>query len=112
MGRWKALRPEIRPVPPARLLMTAVVTASSKSLAPEAPPLLIMSAAAHETVGDLVAAEIDGMIAGEVGVNALVEFAVTRVAHVEGHVAAVIFGHFLFDDVGLDGNARDDWPGR
>src|SRR5579864_1106292 len=44
MGRWKALRPEIRPVPPARLLMTAVATASSKSLAPEAPPLLMSPA--------------------------------------------------------------------
>ena len=42
MGRWKALRPEIRPVPPARLLITAVATASARSLAPEeAPPLLI-----------------------------------------------------------------------
>ncbi len=27
MGRWKVLRPEIRPVPPARLLITAVRTA-------------------------------------------------------------------------------------
>src|SRR5882762_4151066 len=44
IGRWNALRPEMRPVPPARLLMTAVVTASSKSLAPEAPPLLIKPA--------------------------------------------------------------------
>ena len=46
------------------------------------------------------------MIAGEVGVNALVEFSVAGVAHVEGHVAAVIFGHFLLDDVGLDGDAE------
>src|SRR5215469_18203926 len=43
-GRWKAFRPEISPVPPARLLITAVATASSKSLAPDAPPLLISPA--------------------------------------------------------------------
>jgi hypothetical protein len=39
-------------VPPARLLMTAVVTASSKSLAPEAPPELIRPARPEETVDD------------------------------------------------------------
>ena len=31
IGRWNALRPEMRPVPPARLLMTAVRTASARS---------------------------------------------------------------------------------
>ncbi len=41
MGRWKALRPEIRPIPPALLLITAVVTASAMSCSPDAPPLLI-----------------------------------------------------------------------
>src|SRR5262245_60933378 len=45
IGRWKAFRPEIRPMPPARLLMTAVFTASFKSLSPaEAPPELIRPA--------------------------------------------------------------------
>jgi hypothetical protein len=41
IGRWKALRPEISPMPPARLLTTAVYTASLKSFLPEAPPELI-----------------------------------------------------------------------
>jgi hypothetical protein len=40
MGRWNALRPEMGPVPPARLLMTAVATASATSLFPEAPLLM------------------------------------------------------------------------
>src|SRR5262249_54070509 len=45
IGRWKAFRPEISPMPPARLLMTAVLTASFKSLSPaEAPPELIKPA--------------------------------------------------------------------
>src|SRR5436309_1180086 len=45
IGRWNALRPEIRPMPPARLLITAVRTASAMSVAPEeAPPLLIRPA--------------------------------------------------------------------
>jgi hypothetical protein len=43
-------------MPPARLLMTAVVTASSKSFAPDAPPELIRPMLAHVAVGDLVAA--------------------------------------------------------
>jgi len=46
------------------------------------------------------------MIAGQVGVNSLIEFSVAGVSHVEGHVAAVILGHFLLDDVGLDGDAE------
>src|SRR5439155_374066 len=40
IGRIKALRPVINPVPPARLLITAVLTASFRSLSPEdAPPI-------------------------------------------------------------------------
>lgn len=39
MGRWKAFLPEIKPTPPARLLMTAVRAAASKSPAPlDSPP--------------------------------------------------------------------------
>ena len=93
-------------MPPARLLITAVLTASSKSLAPEAPPLLISAGAACEAVDDLVAAKVDGVIAVELGVDAFVEFAVTGIAHVEGLVAAVIFRELLLDDVGLDGDAE------
>ncbi len=37
MGRWKALRPKISPMPPARLLMTAVRTASPRSIPVTAP---------------------------------------------------------------------------
>ena len=45
MGLWNALRPEINPIPPARLLITAVVTASAISDAPDdAPPELIKPA--------------------------------------------------------------------
>ncbi len=33
--RWNTFRPEIKPVPPARLLMTAVAIASEKSFWPE-----------------------------------------------------------------------------
>src|SRR5713226_9401980 len=62
--------------------------------------------AAHVAVGDLVAREVDRMIAGKVRVDALVEFAVAGVAHVERQIAAVIFGEFLFDDVGFDGHAE------
>ena len=42
IGRWNALRPEMSPMPPARLLITAVLTASLRSLSPaEAPPELM-----------------------------------------------------------------------
>jgi len=41
IGRWNALRPEISPIPPARLLMTAVRAACAKSLSPLEPPELI-----------------------------------------------------------------------
>src|SRR5882762_6503529 len=41
------------------------------------------SRAAHVAIGHLIAAKVDGMVAGEVGINALVEFAVAGIAHVE-----------------------------
>src|SRR5438067_2481721 len=42
IGRWNDLRPLIRPMPPARLLITAVRTASLRSPAPcDSPPELI-----------------------------------------------------------------------
>ena len=44
IGFWKALRPEMRPMPPARLLITAVRTASCRSFSPEAPPELMSPA--------------------------------------------------------------------
>src|SRR5437660_10617821 len=64
------------------------------------------ASAAHETVGHLIATEINGMVAGEIGVNAFVELTVAGIAHVQGLVAAVIFGEFLLDDVGLNGDAE------
>ena len=39
--------------------------------------------ASHEAIRDLVTAKIDRMVAGEIGVNALVDLAVTGIAHVE-----------------------------
>src|SRR5437660_1336756 len=42
IGRWNDFRPEINPIPPARLLMTEVRTASTRSAAPcDSPPELI-----------------------------------------------------------------------
>src|SRR5580704_15834073 len=62
--------------------------------------------AAAEAVDDLVAAEVDRVIAVEVGIDALIEFSVARVTDVERFVAAVIFSELLLDDVGLDGDAE------
>ena len=62
--------------------------------------------AAHVAVGDLIASQVDGVIAGEIGVDALIKFAVAGIAHIEGLVAAVIFGELLLDDIGLDGHAE------
>jgi len=46
------------------------------------------------------------VIAGEVGVDALVELAIAGIAHVQGRVAAIIFWKLLLDDVGLNGDAE------
>src|SRR5438477_426708 len=59
--------------------------------------------AAHVAVGDLIARQVDGMIAAEVRVYALVKFAVAGITHVEGLITAVIFRELLLDDVRLDG---------
>ena len=46
------------------------------------------------------------MIAGEVGIDALVEFTVAGIAHIQRRVAAIIFREFLLDDVGLNSDAE------
>ncbi len=76
-----------------------VVGAGGAATVDEASP-------AHVAIGHLVACQIDGMIAGEIGVNALIKFAVAGITHVQGLVAAVIFGELLLDDVRLDGYAE------
>jgi hypothetical protein len=58
--------------------------------------------AAHIAIGDLVAAEVDGVVGGEFRIDALVELAVTGVAGIQCREAAVVFREFLFDDIGLD----------
>src|SRR5213082_4079866 len=46
------------------------------------------------------------MIAGKFCVDALIEFAVAGIAHIEGLVAAVIFRKLLLDDVGFNGDTE------
>ena len=69
MGRWKALRPEIMPVPPALLLIVAVRTASARSLAPDEPPGIDEPRPAHEAVHHLVAGHVDGVVARQLRVD-------------------------------------------
>ena len=65
-------------MPPARLLMTAVVTASSMSFLPEAPPLLINPMPAHVAARHLVSAQVNRMVGGQVRVDAVVNLSVAR----------------------------------
>ena len=46
------------------------------------------------------------MVAGELGVHPLVEFAIARAALVQGLEPAVVLRQLLLDDVGLDGDAQ------
>src|SRR5262245_59459090 len=64
------------------------------------------SRATHEAVRDLVATEVDRMIAAQVGVDALVELAVAGAAGIERLEAAVVLRQLLLDDVRLDGHAQ------
>lgn len=57
--------------------------------------------ATHVAVHHLVAGEVDGMVAGEVRIDALV-----CLAELEGVEAAVGFGQLLLDDVGTDGDTK------
>src|SRR6266446_7422820 len=61
---------------------------------------------AHVTIGDLIARQVDGVIAAEIGVDALVKLAVAGITHVKRLIAAVILRELLLDDVGLDGHAE------
>ena len=49
-------------MPPARLLMTAVLTASAKSFVAAGAAGVDQPGAAHVAVGDLVAGEVDGVV--------------------------------------------------
>ena len=62
--------------------------------------------AAHVAVHDLVAAKVDRVIGGELGVDALVELPVAGGTGVECLEAAVVLGELLLDDVGLDRDAE------
>ena len=58
-------------MPPARLLMTAVRTASFRSVAPSRLAARVDQAgAAHVAVDDLITAEVDRMVARELVVDA------------------------------------------
>ncbi len=89
IGRWKALRPLIRPVPASALIDDSGIYRLFEIVRARCAAGIDKAGAAHETVGHLIAREIDRMIAGQVGVNALVEFAVTGITHVQRFVAAV-----------------------
>ena len=89
-------------MPPARLLMTAVFTASVEiALALRFAARIDQAGAAHVAVRDLVARQVDRMIAREIRVHLLV-----RLAEVDRVVAAVVLGQLLLDDVGLDRHAE------
>ncbi len=89
MGRWNALRPLMRPVPPARLLMTAVRTAWARSSPPDdAPPELMIRLLLFDDVGLDGHAEVV-RLAREVRRNLVVdavylEIAAPRVAPQDG----------------------------
>jgi hypothetical protein len=54
------------------------------------------------TIRHLVAAQVDRMFAGQLGVDTFVELAVARTAGVQSLIAAMVLRKFLPDDVGLD----------
>ena len=63
-------------MPPARLLMTAVLTASAKSFSPGSPARIDQPRPAHVAIGHLPAGILDGVVGDEGLVHALVELAV------------------------------------
>ena len=64
------------------------------------------SGAAHVAIEHLVTAEVDRMLGGQFGINALIQFAIRASASVERLVAPIVGGKFLLDDVSLDGDAQ------
>ena len=87
-------------MPPARLLMTAVRTACARSPAPlDFAPRVDEPGAPHVAVGHLVAHEVDRVIRGERRIHQRV-----RLRELDRVEAAVVLGHLLLDDVGLDGD--------
>ena len=96
------MRPLIRPMPPARLLITAVFTRLGEVVRAAGAAGVDQADAAHVAVGDLVAGQVDRMIAGrQLAVDLLV-----RLAELQRVVAAVVLRQLLLDDVGLDGHAE------
>ena len=60
----------------------------------------------HEAVDDLITAEVDRVIRGELCVDALVELAVAGTAGIECLVSSIVLRELLLDDVRLDRDAE------
>src|SRR6201987_867484 len=69
-------------------------------------PGIDQAGATHVAIRDLIAGEIDRVIARQFRIDALVKLAVAGIADVERFVAAVILRQLLLDDVGLNGDAQ------
>ena len=95
------MRPLISPVPPARLLITAVRTASLRSVAPDEAAGVDQPRPAHVAVDHLVAGQVDGVVARQLLVDPGV-----GVAEIQSGVTPVQGGLLLFDDVRLDGHPQ------
>jgi hypothetical protein len=83
--RWNALRPEIRPMPPARLLMTAVWTAWRGRRPRRGAAGVDQADAAHVAVRHLPAAQVDRVVAPTASRRPA-----AGLAEADGGVAAVV----------------------
>ena len=69
-------------------------------------PAVDQANAAGVAVDDLIAAQVDWMVTGQVAVDALVELAVGAAAAVQSDKAAVVLGELLLDNIRFDSDAK------
>jgi len=60
----------------------------------------------HVAVDNLVTAEVDRMVGGELGVDPLIELAVAGIAGVESLISAIVLRKLLFDNVRFDSDSE------
>jgi hypothetical protein len=104
IGRWNAFRPLISPMPPARLLTTAVFTASCKIIFAGCTAGIDEPCTSHIAVGYLVSGKVNRIIGCQFIIDPLIEFSIAEELPVfSALITAIVCRQLLLHNIGTDG---------
>ena len=100
-GFWNALRPRDQPHAAGALVDDRGAHCLLQVILARLAAGVDQAGASHVAVGHLVAHQVDRVVGGEFAVHLGM-----GLAELDGVVAAVVLGHFLLHDVGVDGRGK------